>query len=556
MADNFLDGSSMEASLETQGYESFYEEGKSDGMTSVWDSTDYSPPVGYTPTGKEMSYQVETSLSGDKFKNYVYGKDNRVFGLPFKYSQLADPLNRVFQSTFESDTSTIAFIKFGVPKINKLLYQKMTADQNNENGSAFGIGSNIMLGLTSLADPNSRVQDQRLISFEEANSTFMKYASASISQIMLLLDLPAGLNVDDTWSDSYGKDGFAFYCVKTSAINESVENDYTTPDIIQQMNGDAAQKRQNYQLYGTYNEVKTNGTATAWLSNIATGMLEKVKENIANMPIIGSVASVFMSTNKGSMSYYGEIWADSKNVTDFQLQFKFRTPYGNKFDIMRNIYIPFLMLHTAAIPKQDGRFSYQEPFMVQIDFPGWFRVNCGVIKSLSWTKGGDNALFNTDGLPLEMNVTMNVTDLYPIQLASENLTKLAYNYGLLSFLESMAGLTVSQANALDVTGFDGILAKNLKNSNGSVGGNIGAIFKSGLTSLSENTLSYTSLTRAGTDTTLSDDIRNRLGISQSSDASLLGGVAARATNGLIGNSSLNDPNSTFVGKVSSLVNKF
>ena len=143
--------------------------------------------------------------------------------------------------------------------------------------------------------------------------------------------------------------------------------------------------------------------------------------------------------------------------------------------------------------------------MVQINFPGWFTINCGVIKNLSWVKGGDNSLFNTDGLPLEMNVTMQVEDLYPIQLASKNVTVLAYNYGLLSFLETMAGLTISQATSLDVTGFNGILAKNLQNSDGSIGGNIKAIFASGF----ENYLNkHTSVNMGGKNTKFVDRAGN------------------------------------------------
>lgn len=479
MPDNFLERMLENTELETEGYESFYDPDKTKG-SNFWNSEDYSPPEGKTVTGKLMSSHAKTTITGNTFKDQIYGNDKRIFGLPFKYSQLSDPLNRVYQSTFEAEGSCIAFIKFGVPKINRLLYQKMKADNTSEDGkSTFGIGSNVVLGLASALDPDSRVQDQRLISFKEANRKFMKYASTSLTQLALLLDLPGGYDADSTW-DAYDKDGFAFYCVKTGAFNEAVTNQYTVPDIIDQMNSDAAKKRQNYQMYGTYGNVETTGgSATEWLKNIATGALEKIKEDIANNPIIGSVASVFMSTNKGSMSYYGKIWADSQTENSYSLSFKFRSPYGNKYDIFRNIYLPFLLLHTAAIPKQDGRFSYQEPFMIQVDFPGWFRINCGVITNLSWVKGGDSLLFNIDGLPLEMTVTMQVEDLYPIQLASENVTALAYNYGLLSFLESMAGLTVSQVSSLDPTGsFQSYLKQNLAKTDGSISGTAGAYFKS------------------------------------------------------------------------------
>lgn len=474
MADNFLGIYDEDATLETEGYEKFYSE---DGKNiSFSDTTDYSPPMGYSATGKKLTSHLGYNASKQMEEN-VFGDSRKVFGLPFRYTQLADPMSRVYKNTFDLDTGNIAFIKFGTPNINRLLYQKLKADQDDENGSSFGLGSDIMLGIVSEFNEDDgrgdddNLKDQRLISFHEDITKFMQYAASSLSQVHLAMDLPGVWPADDTWK-KYGHDGFPFYCVKTSAATEAVTNDYTVPDIIDQMNSDAAKKRQNYQLYGTYKEVDTGGSATSWLKNIATGALEKIKENIANMPIIGSVASVFMSTNKGSMSYYAKIWADSKTENSYSLSFKFRTPYGNKYDIFRNIYLPFLLLHTAALPKQDGRFSYQEPFMIQVDFPGWFRINCGVITNLSWVKGGESQLFSIDGLPLEMTVTMQVEDLYPIQLASPSLSMVAYNRGLLSFLESMAGVTVSQAVAMDATGWGGTLKQALGESGGGVFGTL------------------------------------------------------------------------------------
>lgn len=472
MPDNFLDS----VNLETEGYENAMSEDGNSENFNFWNSEENQSPTGKTKTGKSMTDHMASYITGHGVKKGLFfGGDKKIFGLPFKYSQLADPMGRVYQSTFETDNTCIAFIKFGIPKINRLLYQKMSVDSGDDSSASFGL--NVLLGLRSSVDPTETAQDQRLISFKPATNTFMKYATASINQLYTLLDLPGIFSPDGY--DSFDNHGFAFYCVKTGGMQESVDNDYTVPDVIDKMNSDAAIKRQNYQLYGTYGKIDTDsqGTATAWLKNIATGTLEKIKENIANNPIIGSVASVFMKSNKGSMGYYGKVWADSKMNSEYSLTFKFRSPYGSKYEIFRNIFFPFLLLHTAAIPKQDGRFSYQEPFMVQIDFPGWFRVNCGVIRNLSWTKGGDNQLWNVDGLPLEMTVTMQVEDLYPIQLASENVSVMEYNWGLLSFLENMAGLSVSQIVDLNpYTSEANYLRTSMAESDGSIGGNIKAFY--------------------------------------------------------------------------------
>lgn len=449
MPDNFILTSNLNEldaiDLETEGYDVFEKSGEGDSSGNehfkFFNSEEETEEEGLTKTGKQMSSHLATIVEAKDFKdNIFFGKDNRVFGLPFKYTQLADPMSRVFQSTFETDASCIAFIKFGIPLYNKLLYQKMAV---NANGDAASLGLGLMLGLRSaVRNDGVDARDQRIVSFKPNTKEFMKYALASINELYMLMDLPGKFDV--TGFDDFDNHGFAFYCVRTGSVSETLSNNYSTPDAIDKMNSDALIRRQNYQMFGTYGNVNTDGTATAFLENIANGYLEKITENIANSPIIGSIASVFMKCNKGSMSFYGQVWGDSNKSTAYNMQFKFRSPYGNRYDIFRNVFFPFLLLHTAAMPKQDGRFSYQEPFLVMIDFPGWFRVNCGVIKELTWTKGGDASLYNIDGLPMEINVTMNVEDLYPIELASKDITVMEYNWGLLSFLENLAGLSVSQ----------------------------------------------------------------------------------------------------------------
>ncbi len=47
----------------------------------------------------------------------------------------------------------------------------------------------------------------------------------------------------------------------------------------------------------------------------------------------------------------------------------------------------------------------------------WFTVDMGVVTSLSYKKGGSEDLFNKDGLPLELEVTLNCKDLYPTLMA-------------------------------------------------------------------------------------------------------------------------------------------
>jgi len=76
---------------------------------------------------------------------------------------------------------------------------------------------------------------------------------------------------------------------------------------------------------------------------------------------------------------------------------------------------------------------------------------------MTWNKGGDNQLWSCEGLPLEIDVTVSVKDLYPILMSTRLRAVLKYNRGLLAMLENMAGINTYQLS--------GELAKRKLNAN-------------------------------------------------------------------------------------------
>lgn len=64
----------------------------------------------------------------------------------------------------------------------------------------------------------------------------------------------------------------------------------------------------------------------------------------------------------------------------------------------------------------------------------------GVIQSLTVEKGGDDKLWNVDGMPMEVNVTLTVQDMYPTMAMTKNSSLMAFNIGLQSYLDCMGGI--------------------------------------------------------------------------------------------------------------------
>ena len=70
----------------------------------------------------------------------------------------------------------------------------------------------------------------------------------------------------------------------------------------------------------------------------------------------------------------------------------------------------------------------------------WFETSMGVIQSLTIERGGDDRLWSVDGLPLEVNVTITIQDMYSTTALTKNSKLVGFNAGLNSYLDNMAGI--------------------------------------------------------------------------------------------------------------------
>jgi len=84
--------------------------------------------------------------------------------------------------------------------------------------------------------------------------------------------------------------------------------------------------------------------------------------------------------------------------------------------------------------------------LLRVDSPGFFSCDMGIASSFTFVKGGSEQLWASNGLPLCIDVTMSVTDLYPVLSAASNMALLRQNIGLVNTLSNLAGLNVAKAN--------------------------------------------------------------------------------------------------------------
>ena len=390
---------------------------------------------GLSPQQQQLMKNASKS-SGETLKNATdidpydlnYGAGTKVMGMPQYYSPLADPFNRVYTKTFESDIP-IVFLSPGTPKLNK----KLVSANSKVFRLADTIGGAIdvmSFGVTNLSNYN----DARFISFNPNYTEYYKYVSTMLRSLHEYMGLPGIFEFHDEYKQQKGTYGIAFYATKGTSISDSQNNSYGTSTLASEANSNAQKMREYRQM------TALTGGVGNFISNIASGILDIITGIAENIPFIGNLISPFSNTLNGSQMYYPQIWNDSTYERSYTLKFNFYSPYGDRESIFRYVYIPLISLLAMALPRQDGVYGYKEPFLVRVSSPGWFECECGAITGIEISRGGDDSLWTLENFPSEIECSLQVMDLYPALVSTKSFSDMKYNIGLSSWLECCAGL--------------------------------------------------------------------------------------------------------------------
>jgi hypothetical protein len=426
----------------------------SDGSKSMSDSkggfggVEYYAGEGKGDTGLQSMIDKakngSTQYGVSKVEWNPYASD-RVLGLPLYYNDLADPNGRVYNNTIINDIPNV-YILPGVETINRnlvdtagtriipaTLSRMLVEAQNNPSlGFSFGVRG-IKTG-----------EDLRFIGFKPDYKEYYQYVQTMLSAIYSYLDNTKALDIfrfSDEFNNSLANYGLCFYADKSTSISESADNTYgasRTAEMVAEKAGTLREADRLNPMYG--------GTARLVDSIKAANPLGILEAMGTFDGIITRTANALFRVVNGSQLMFPDMWQDSRFDRSYNLSFKFYSPYGDKMSIFRYVYVPFIALLALALPRQDGLLGYKSPFFLKVSSPGYFDIDMGVVTSMTIMKGGSDSLWTIDGLPQMIEVNMSVTDLYPqlIQVKDDGL--LAYNLGISSFLENMAGIRPSQLN--------------------------------------------------------------------------------------------------------------
>lgn len=178
----------------------------------------------------------------------------------------------------------------------------------------------------------------------------------------------------------------------------------------------------------------------------------------SNQGAIGSVLSrlsdIFNNTVSGMNVRFPEIWQDSSSSKDYSIDMRFVAPYATPFCIWRYVLVPFIHIFCLAAPRSTSRVnSYTSPFLIRAFSKGYLNIEMGMITSLSWRRFGDGDMISADGLPTQIDVSVDLKDLYHTLSMSpwktSNLALFFNNTGLIDMLGTLSGVNMNRISLTD-----------------------------------------------------------------------------------------------------------
>lgn len=167
---------------------------------------------------------------------------------------------------------------------------------------------------------------------------------------------------------------------------------------------------------------------------------------IMNRLVVGA-----QSVITGANIIFPEIWQSSSYNRDFNVDIVLSTPYGDPESIFLNIMVPWMHLLALVLPRQATVNSYGSPFLVRTCAPGFYSSEMGIVTELSITKGGQSGeCWSAQGFPTEVNISMNIKDLYNALSMSNFRTRRGiwntlYNAPLLDYIGVQCGLNMKSS---------------------------------------------------------------------------------------------------------------
>lgn len=243
--------------------------------------------------------------------------------------------------------------------------------------------------------------------------------------------------------------GVAFVFDPQSSITDSITNSTTESQVAGLLNNMSATARELGFVTGTVTEggLKLGASESVDYDEIASSYKKGWTDG--NIPILDSISHYVTNISNGLNVRFPEIWSDSSQTKSYGIDMHFIAPYANPLCVWKHVLVPFWHIFALASPRSANAIvSYGSPFLIRAFSKGYFNVEMGIIESLSYKRFGDGDAISANGIPTQMDVTVEFKDMYHMLAMTPynkgNMSLFFNNAGLIELIGTLSGINMNR----------------------------------------------------------------------------------------------------------------
>ena len=423
----------------------------------------------------------------------------RLFGVPYQFTPLVDPrvtgISSEVGKNFTENILLEAPICTVIPGNPAFLPgqgkgRKMSTAQAILGASDAGTSIKAALGA------DSTEKDMKLYDFQPAYNDYMRYVNALCrvgASFLKIGDgsdgLPGAKNADFwnydwrryKWNNKAGR-SFASRVTKVSSLFDEIDDrggddresltslsksynyvqfyidsDVSPDESLSNSTGASSFKGLLDQGSSTLKEVafmaNSGGIDSTTLNGFTEGVTSAMQGGVSAIlgtngigTAVGRIINLGSEALKGNNLIIPDIYQNSEYSKSYSFTVHLKSPYGTRFGYFYDIFVPMMHLLALVMPRQQSANSFNSPFLLKAYVNNTFTCNLGIASSISIQKVADS--FSTSGLPSEVDVTIQINDLYSdlMMTPSSSPKMFVENTSLVEYLATACGLDLTSPN--------------------------------------------------------------------------------------------------------------
>ena len=245
-----------------------------------------------------------------------------------------------------------------------------------------------------------------------------------------------------------------FYVDDGTEQSESFSNDTTESSLASSLNGYSDQVNEIRFLLGDNSGLTQALNGVSDLASGASSAIGSIASGLTG-GVLSSLANTGVNTIlEGGKIIFPKLWSNSGFSRSYSFDIKLRSPDHDNVSIFMNLFVPLLHLLALTLPigLDKNANGYKSPFLVKAYDKGFFNIDMGIVSGLSVTRGGE-AQWNDSGLPTQINVSLEIEDLYstlslpPLNTnLLQSATAIVQNTAMMDYLSNLGGLNIADSD--------------------------------------------------------------------------------------------------------------